>query len=272
MTDWNPQAYLKYKDERLQPAIDLISRIDLQHPSRILDIGCGPGNSAALLKSRWPDAKIIGIDSSPNMIFEAKESDSEIEWILADAQKDVSLLGRFDLVFSNAALQWMAKHKVLIPNLWDLVKVGGAFCAQIPHAKDMEIQIALKKVVNNEKWGLQFGNVSKVTNNDVIKRKNDILSSYYDILSAFSRQVIIWQTDYYHVMNNHQDLVDWYQTTGAKPYLDKLNQEEQKEFQFDFLQEIKASYPVQIDGKVLFPFRRIFMIAYKDELNTKRGE
>ena len=103
MIDWNPDLYLKFGKERTLPSKDLISRIGLENPARILDIGCGSGNSTNELKKRWPNAEIIGIDNSSTMIEKAQLLYPEIDFRLMDATEDLSSLGKFDIVFSNAA-------------------------------------------------------------------------------------------------------------------------------------------------------------------------
>ena len=101
MIDWNPDLYLKFGKERTLPARDLISRIGLENPTRILDIGCGSGNSTIELKKRWPNAEIIGIDNSDAMIEKARSLYPEIDFRLMDAKEDLTCLGKFDIVFSN---------------------------------------------------------------------------------------------------------------------------------------------------------------------------
>lgn len=104
MSDWKPNLYLSFERERTQPSVDLMTRINLDKPYRIIDIGCGPGNSTNILKLRWPEAELIGLDDSEAMIQQAKEKYKDIKWVLADATGDLSSLGTFDIVFSNAAI------------------------------------------------------------------------------------------------------------------------------------------------------------------------
>ena len=69
MADWNPSLYLQYETERSRPAADLLSRVALENVHSVVDLGCGPGNSTALLHQRWPSAVITGIDTSPAMLI-----------------------------------------------------------------------------------------------------------------------------------------------------------------------------------------------------------
>jgi len=115
MSDWQPDLYLKFGKERTQPSIDLAAKIGLDDPKRIIDIGCGPGNSTNVLKARWPRAQIMGLDNSEAMIDEARSKYPGMDWIYLDASGDLSGLGNFDIVFSNAALQWMPNQQILLP-------------------------------------------------------------------------------------------------------------------------------------------------------------
>ena len=254
MTDWKPELYLKFEKQRTQPSIDLAARIDLPAPQRIIDIGCGPGNSTAVLKNRWPNAAFTGLDSSPAMIAQASEADSDITWVCADASGDLSNLGHFDIVFSNAAIQWMPNHASLLPNLFSLLNRGGVLAVQVPHTSQMPIHIALQALIKTERWRAQLGSVATHSTYPA--------PYYYDILSTLTADIDLWETHYHHVMESHNALVQWYSSTGLRPYLNSLSSESNKRaFLADFEDALKAVYPIQRDGRVLFPFVRIFFLA-----------
>lgn len=256
MNDWKPELYLKFEKQRTQPSIDLASRIDMETPGRIIDIGCGPGNSTAILKSRWPSADITGLDSSPAMIEQAGRTYSGITWVCADASGDLSSLGSFDIVFSNAAIQWMPDHEKLLPNLFSLLKSGGLIAVQVPDVTRMPVHIVLQALAKSDKWSPKLGKVKTHSNFGA--------PYYYDILSALTPDIDLWETHYYHVMENHHSLVQWYGSTGLRPFINSLENEDDKNvFLDDFENALKAAYTVQKDGKVLFPFDRIFFIARK---------
>lgn len=256
MSDWKPELYLKFEIQRTQPAIDLCARIELSEPKRIIDIGCGPGNSTAVLKKRWPNAAMTGLDSSPAMIAQAAEMDNTVKWICADAADDLSDLGLFDVVFSNAAIQWMPHHEQLLPKLFSMLESGGVLAVQVPNTAAMPIHIALPALSLTEKWRKQLGNVASHTTYPA--------SYYYDLLSTMTADIDLWETHYHHVMESHHALVQWYSSTGLRPYIDSLESESDKAaFLADFEDVLQSAYPVQRDGKVLFPFVRIFFIARK---------
>ena len=254
--DWNPDLYLKFKNERTQPSIDLISKINISfRPKSILDIGCGPGNSSQALLQRWPGAKLTGIDSSPNMIDKAKKSYPDNIWIVADASKYTSDT-KYDIVFSNATIQWIPNHENLFKNFLNLTNDGGVLAVSVPRFDEMPISKILNKVAGNEKWKTATkGCAETFTRYDY--------QFYYNLISPDYQTVEMWQTDYIHVLESQPAIIEWISSTGMKPYLDRLNEKEKTQFEDEVLSEIKHYYPVQNNGKVLFPFKRLFMIGYK---------
>lgn len=255
MNDWNASLYTKFERERTLPSKDLLSRIQLDHPQRILDIGCGPGNSTRELLLRFPDAEIIGLDNSQNMLDKAKIETPGARYVLADASGDLYFLGSFDLVFSNAALQWIPGHLSLLPRLMELLNRGGALAVQIPNTSNMAITEALHRTAGSEKWASRFdgkepGHSAKEP------------FEYYDALCG-AGELSVWETQYHHVMADHRKIIEWYESTGLRPYLSLLDKPEQAQFKEDLLENVKALYPLRKDGTVLFPFRRIFLLAYR---------
>src|SRR5436190_12866644 len=120
MHGWDAKQYLRFADERAQPALDLLARIDLATPRRIVDLGCGPGNSTGLLRDRWPEAAITGLDSSADMLAAARRDHPGIEFVVGDIASWAPAQP-YDLVFSNAALQWVGNHEHLLPQLIEAV-------------------------------------------------------------------------------------------------------------------------------------------------------
>jgi trans-aconitate 2-methyltransferase len=255
MTDWNPNLYLQFRDERTQPALDLLARIALTDPRTGVDLGCGPGNSTQPLRARWPQARITGIDSSPHMIEMARASYPQESWLLADAGQ-WSPAERYDLVFSNATLQWIPDHGMLIPRLFAAVKPGGALAVQVPANQDSPLHQALLRVSALPAWDSRTSDCRAM----IEYRTPDY---YYDLLAPLAGRVDLWQTTYLHVMDRPSALIDWYASTGMKPYLERLNSDEERsQFQQAVLQACEAQYPLRKDGRILFAFTRTFFIAY----------
>jgi trans-aconitate 2-methyltransferase len=254
--DWNPNLYLKFDKERTQPSIDLVSRIEYDNPARIIDIGCGPGNSTQILYQRWSNSTIIGADNSPAMIKKATDDYPNQKWILYDAGKD-DIEGKFDIVFSNATIQWIPDHEALLKRLSAMVIENGILAIQLPLFFDMPLGQSIVEIANNKKWQQATKGVKELFTINTP-------SFYYDQLVRYFCIIDIWTTDYYHVMESHLSILEMIRTTGLKPYLERIEDDNEKiEFEALVLDKISNDYPIQTDGKVLFPFKRLFFIAKK---------
>jgi len=256
MNGWDPQQYLKFKNERTQPSIDLVSRISIEDPKTIIDIGCGPGNSTQILYKRWPTADIVGIDSSQKMIEKARADYPAQHWEVQDAS-NMDMRQKYDIVFSNATLQWIYNHNVLIPRLFTMVNDNGVLAVQIPANNESPFYRVLLKTAKSSKWAMFTAECEKM-----LTFHN--AEYYYNILSRLTQNLDIWTTTYYHIMTSHKDLTDWHKSTGMRPFLEKLpSDKDREEFENEVVKECMAFYPVQSDGKILYAFQRIFFTAKK---------
>jgi trans-aconitate 2-methyltransferase len=254
MVDWNSKQYLMYGNERTQPAIDLANRIPLGHPLKIADIGCGPGNSTHVLQMRYPTASIIGIDHSPDMISAAKNTHPTLKFEIYDASWDLSWLGQdFDIVFSNACIQWIPNHPLLLKNMMSLLKTGGVLAVQVP----MNDHEPAQRIIKTVGTGRMKQNLSQ----DIPVHGCLSPQEYYDILSEISSDFSIWETTYHHPLKDHAAIIDWYRSTAMRPFLSALTEAEKTEFEQDVFLELKKAYPVEKNGRILFKFRRFFFIA-----------
>ncbi len=214
MVDWNPDLYLRFKNERGQPARDLVARIGGDTPSRILDVGCGPGNSTTLLSERWPKAKLIGLDSSAAMIEKARADRPDLHWLHRDAAGDLSDLGLFDLVFSNAALQWIRDHERLLPRLFGLLETDGLLAVQVPNNGESPLPQAVRGALRTARWRGVFPME--------LERFFKPPDYYYRLLSPLSPDVCLWETTYYHILDSIADIMEWHRGTFLRQYLDQL--------------------------------------------------
>ncbi len=254
MADWNPDLYLKFQMERDRPALDLIRSIDMDEPRRIVDLGCGPGNSTGLLMARWPEAEIIGIDSSPSMIGKAQVACPGASFLTTDMCADLRHLGAFDIVFANASLQWVSDQARLMPCLFEMVGPKGVFAAQIPQYDQMPISKAIGKLVASTRWSALLGDVDPGYHFNPDK-------SYYDWCSGPGIDVRMWSTEYYHVMEGHDKIIEMMMSTGLKTYLEHIGGDDAQEFISSIRERLMSVYPLQGDGMVLFPFKRLFVVA-----------
>ena len=253
MADWNSAQYLKFKAQRTQPAIDLAARIDI-NPLEIIDIGCGPGNSTRVLKNRFPNARAVGADLSENMLETARRDNPDCEFIRLDAGGDLSeFSGKFDLVFSNACIQWIPNHSALLSNLFSMLKSGGELAVQVPVNFGEPIHQIIGRISSSEKWREKFPNPR------IFYTLTE--SEYFDIISDLTDDFEFWKTIYFHRMPSYDSIIEWYKSTGLKPYLEVLSDAEKADFINDVKAQIEKAYPTQKNGEIIFRFPRLFFIA-----------
>jgi trans-aconitate 2-methyltransferase len=263
---WNADQYLIFGDERTRPCRDLAARVALASSRRIIDLGCGPGNSTEVLASQWPGAELTGLDSSREMVDAARRAHRghpARRWIVGDiAEWAAGEDGAFDLVFSNAALQWVGEHATLYPRLLSRAALGGALAVQVPINQDGFAHRAMRELAASEPWRhtlLPSGPPAGVREWHV----HDA-GFYYDVLAPHAQRIDLWETEFVHVMPGPEAIVDWYKGSGLRPFLDALPSEDARAlFTADYLERIRAAFPLRPDGRVLFPFRRLFVIAYR---------
>jgi trans-aconitate 2-methyltransferase len=237
------------------PAIDLLSRIELAAPRRVVDLGCGPGNSTAPLKARWPGARVTGIDSSAELLAAARRDHPDIAFVEADIAA-----GRAsepaDLVFANASLQWVGGHDSLLPRLFDQVAPGGVFAVQMPRNHDFATHRLMHQVAAEGEWRERLAGAREPS---PVKPPE----FYYDLLAPRAASFTIWETNYIQVMDGIAAIIAWLHGTGLRPFLARLTEAERPEFLERYAALLDEAYPAQADGKILLPYPRLFFIAAK---------
>lgn len=256
MPDWDPNLYLKFADQRARPASDLIAQIKLE-PRRIIDLGCGTGNSTERLHRRWPEAEITGLDSSAVMLAQARQNHGDWNWIECAIQAWKSNY-TYDLIFSNAALHWVADHAALFSRLLDSVAPGGALAVQMPYNFQSPAHQGMKKVAADPRWA---GKLHGASENYHVQP----IAFYYKALRKTAAALNLWETEYLQIMNGTRAILDWVRSTALRGYLERLPDDaERRQFEELCLREFEKSYPADDQGKVLFPYRRMFIVAYQD--------
>ena len=253
MALWNDAQYLKFGDERTRAARELLVRVPLERAERVVDLGCGPGNSTALLRERWPDAKLSGVDNSPEMLARARRDFPGIAWTLGDAGS-YHAPEPLDLLFANAVFHWLPDHAALFPSLIAQVKRGGVLAVQMPHSFEEPSHRLMREV-----RARLFPEKKAVTAVTPVAPA----AFYYDLLAPRAALVDIWRTTYEHVMPDAAAIVEWVKGTGLRPYLDDLTESERTAYLAEYLAALERVYPARADGKRLFSFPRLFIVAVR---------
>jgi trans-aconitate 2-methyltransferase len=253
MPSWDPKQYLKFADDRLRPAHDLMARVGLAQPRAVYDLGCGPGNITKLLAERWPRAEIVGVDSSAAMLAKARAEAPGVTYVEADINH-WRPASKPDVIFSNATLQWLADHRTLLPRLAGYLAPDGILAIQMPRNHDAPSHLAIKAAVEAGPWRSKLRDARGIL-------PVATPAAYYRMLAPVARHIDIWETEYQHVLTGDNPVVEWTKGTGLRPYLDALEEPERGQFLAVYSARIAADYPNEPDGRTLFPFRRIFILA-----------
>lgn len=257
---WDPETYLRFGDERSRPFVDLVARIGARRPRAVVDLGCGPGTLTATLAARWPDARVRGIDSSPEMIARAVAAGVPVDFSTADLREwrpepDV------DVVISNAVLHWVPGHADLLPG-WVAVLPAGAWLAvQVPGNFDAPSHRAMREVAADPAWRDRLPADPAA----IGPREVPDAAGYAEILTGVGCAVDAWETTYVHLLPAGDDahpVLRWMEGTALRPIREALGGgDDWSRFRAALAERLAATYPVAGDGLVYFPFRRVFAVA-----------
>ncbi|HWB49803.1 MAG TPA: trans-aconitate 2-methyltransferase [Stellaceae bacterium] len=252
---WDAEQYLKFADARTLPALDLLSRIRLAAPARVVDLGCGPGNSTTPLKARWPDAAVTGVDSSEELLAAARRDHPGIAFEQADIA-NWSAAAPSDVVFANASLQWVGNHRRLMPRLFGQVAPGGVLAVQMPRNHDFATHRLMRQVAAEGAWRDRLAGARDPS-------PVQPPAFYYDLLAPRAAAFTVWETDYIQIMDGVPAIIAWLHGTGLRPFLARLTEAERPVFLDRYAALLADAYPAQSDGKILLPYPRLFFIATK---------
>ncbi len=265
--NWDPDLYGSFQGPRLRPALDLLARVELESPKIIYDLGCGPGEVTRLLAARWPDAVVTGVDTSTEMLEKARASDGQtkqpfdgqtkrpggdINWVEGD-------IGEFetekaDLIYSNAAFNWIADHDIVLPRYLNSLRPGGVLAIQMPRNYGDVTHVAMAESANAGPWRDALAHL-------IIDPPVAEPSRYYDILSRLAENLEVWETRYFHKLEGEDPIVEWFQATTLRPFLEAVGSKFRDAFLADYRARIRLAYLRQADGRTLLPMRRVFVLA-----------
>lgn len=258
-TQWNPSQYLKFSDHRLRPALELLSRAPVIDPQVIYDLGCGPGNITRLIADQFPAATVYGVDNSPDMLAKAAAESSAIHWIEGDIET-WSPSQPVDFIYSNATLHWVPGHAQLFPRLVRSLKPGGCLAVQMPLSWGLPSHRLMRETLTNGgPNGASLG--SEDLRAAVARKWVEEGEYYYDLLVDITASLDIWSAEYIQVLAGDDPVLEWVKGTGLRPILNGLADAERELFLAEYKQRLRAAYPTRQNGKTLYPFQRLFIIA-----------
>ncbi|HEY4252116.1 MAG TPA: trans-aconitate 2-methyltransferase [Roseomonas sp.] len=254
---WSATQYTKFERERNRPIHDLLAQVTQTAVAKAADIGCGPGNSTELLRARFPDAAITGMDSSENMITAARKRLPDIRFEAADIATWPGDGGPYDVILANAVLQWVPDHAALMPSLLARLAPGGSLAVQMPDNLDEPAHRMMRQVAADGSWAGKLDGASRDSRLGA--------DWYYRTLHGQGAAVDIWRTTYHHVLPGGAGaIVEWFKGSALRPYLDRLDAAEGADFLARYEAAIAPFYPVMPDGTVLLPFPRLFFVATRE--------
>ncbi|ARN80567.1 trans-aconitate 2-methyltransferase [Methylocystis bryophila] len=254
MLEWSSELYLKFEEERTRAARDLLSRAPDFEPKIVVDLGCGPGNSTLLLRSRFPDATIIGIDNSSNMLNVAQSRVPSASFIQADIAHWRPETPP-DFLFANAALHFVPDHYALIQRLVSTLAPSGVIAVQMPNSTHQASHALMRMISAEGPWADRLLPIAKS------RPPIGPAEEYYRLLTPLCARVDIWETSYIHPVDGPDQIVEWFEGAELRPFLDPLTEEERSVFLARYRQELGASYDRQPDGRLLLHYPRLFFVA-----------
>lgn len=253
--DWSATQYLRFEAERSRPARDLLAGVPADLAVRRgVDLGCGPGNSTELLVARWPDAEIVGLDTSADMLAAARARLPSVRFEQADIAAWADP-GPFDLVFANAVLQWLPDHARLYPALMARLAPGGALAVQVPDNLDEPSHRLMREIAAEPPWRDRLAGAAAA------RAPRHDAAWYFRLLAPRARRLDIWRTTYFHPLAGPSAVVEWLKGTGLRPFLAPLGERERAAFLARYEEALADAYPVEADGTLLLPFPRLFLVA-----------
>src|SRR5215813_4298632 len=258
-TVWDANLYLKFADARMRPALDLMGRLDAASGARpghaIYDLGCGAGNISRILAERFPQAHVIGVDSSEEMLAKARSqtTDKRVTFAKGDLTKFQPTTPP-SILYSNAAYQWVEGHIDLFPGLLKLLPSGGQLAIQMPRNHEAPSHALMQEAVKNGPWRDKLAKVGGI-------RSVWEPGRYYDALKPLSADLDIWESIYQQTLTGKDPVAQYTAGSGLRPYLALLEEPERTAFYDTYARLLAEAYPTRPDGITLFPFRRLFIVA-----------
>jgi trans-aconitate 2-methyltransferase len=252
---WNPQQYLKFSGHRLRPAVDLLMRIPDLPVRSVADLGAGAGNVTKLIKERWPEAIVVGVEGSTEMVAAGKKAAPDIEWLHQDLGS-WQPARKYDVIYSNAALHWLPNHETLFPLLMEKVEPGGILAVQMPRNFGAPSHLLIAETALSGPWRHKLEHL-------VTPPPVEEPGFYHALLAPQSQNIDLWETEYLQVLEGENPVKEWTKGTWLTRYLDALEGQDKAAFEAAYGERVAKAYQPNSQGQTLFPFRRLFIVAQR---------
>lgn len=249
---WDPALYAKFKNERSLPFFDLADQIVVYSAKNALDLGCGSGELTATLFNTLPNANILGIDSSPEMLSASRSYENDrLRFQLGD---QTQFDGKYDLIISNASIQWSPDHHQLLPAILEHLTNGGQLLVQVPSNHGGPLHLLVAEVARQQPFAGWLNGYTRVSPVLTIEEYAAIL------FKAGIEKQNVFEKVYAHILSSRADVLDWISGTALIPYKERLSADQFSEFTFALAATLPNIYP---NEPVFYPFTRIFISAIK---------
>jgi trans-aconitate 2-methyltransferase len=250
---WDPAQYLKFSNERVRPALDLLTQVPLENAKHVVDLGCGTGNMTGILKRRFAGADVLGVDGAETMLAKARAAVPDCRFEQGDFANWTPAVAP-DLIFSNAALHWVTDHETLFPRLLSLLAPNGVLAVQMPSMHDAPLRALQNDVARQGPWSRHLDDAGYA-------RGLLTVETYYDVIRPLVASLDLWNTTYLHVLTGPDAVTEWAAGSSLRPFLDKLPPDQVIAFRAAYSAALSPHYPRRPDGTTLLPFKRFFLIC-----------
>ncbi|MGL6235091.1 MAG: methyltransferase domain-containing protein [Segniliparus sp.] len=258
---WDPKVYHRFSDQRDRAYFDLLARVPDIAPKKVVDLGCATGRLTAALGERWPEAEVVGIDSSPAMVADAATGLPGGGSLPRNVRVELGDIADFsaegvDLLFTNAALQWLPQHRELLAGWAGQLGSGGVIAWQVPGNFLAPSHVLMRTLSLGPKWKAKLDGVLRGG------ESTDTPEQYARLALSAGLVPDAWETTYLHLLEGDDPVLGWVRGTGLRPVLDALSPEDAAQFEREYAGLLRMAYP-KAGPLTPFPFRRIFCVAVK---------
>ncbi|MBB4805190.1 trans-aconitate 2-methyltransferase [Chryseobacterium defluvii] len=250
---WNPEVYDQFKAERSAPFFDLMDLVEVKPDLSVIDLGCGTGELTSKLLDYLENSQIIGIDSSEEMLGKAKYFEtSRLSFVKRSIEDQLNQNDTFDLIISNAAIQWCSNHQQLFPGIISKIKNGGQLAVQTPSNHEFIVHRLLNKLAETEPYRASYNSW---------KREYSVLTieEYAEILfNNGGKEIAVFEKVFPHVLDDAEAVYNWASGTAMIPYVERLPDDLKEQFKNDYKKELQNIFPT---SPVFYPFKRTFISA-----------